>query len=279
MTGGAAGDVGDARAFKAALDRMRPVGLDDVNRDAELLTRTDRKYVVSYPELDALVEHFAGSCSVLDVGGRRNFEYSTTYHDTPDRRLHRDTAYRRPARFKVRVREYADTGVAMLEVKEKNGRGRTVKHRVDVSEVAGPSVSPHGALTPAMRAFVDDVVDTDLTDRLEPALRVDFWRTTLLADSGDSRCTIDLGLHSEDPDGNAVDPEFIVVETKSEYRASAFDRWLWSHRMRPAPLSKYCTSMAALDSSLPANHWHRQLRTYFPPRRQRPQSHPVPGTG
>ena len=263
-------NVGEVSAFVAAIDRMHPVGLLDINQDAELLTRTDRKYVVTNAELDAFVENFADGCSVLHIGARRSFGYSSTYHDTPDRRLHRDTAYRRPKRFKVRVREYTDTGVAMLEVKAKNGRGRTVKHRVDLSKLAGPLHAPHDRLTAEMRTYVDAVVDTDLTDRLEPTLRVDFRRTTLLAPAGDSRCTIDLGLHTEDPDGNALDPDVIVIETKSDSRASAFDRWLWAHGVRPTPLSKYCTSMAALDASLPANQWHRPLGMYFPPRQQRP---------
>ena len=215
-----------------------------------------------------MISDFEDTSSVLQHDGRRSFAYSTTYHDTTDRRLHRDTAHRRPTRFKVRVREYADTGLAMLEVKTKDRRGRTVKHRADVSQFADPPVRPHGELTHEMRAHVDAVLDIDLANRLGPALRVDFRRTTLMANSGDSRCTVDLGLHSEDPQGNAVDPDLIVIETKSDIRASAIDRWLWAHSIRPTRLSKYCTSMAALDASLPANHWHRQLRTYFPPRRQ-----------
>ena len=253
---------------RAAVVRMQTVGLDTVNSGAELLTRTDRKYIVTDAQLASLVAEFEDSCSVLQVAGLRTFSYSTTYHDTPDRRLHRDTAHRRPTRFKVRVREYVDSGLVMLEVKTKNGRGRTVKHRVDVSELADTPTSAHVELTAGMRAYVHSVLDTDLTDRLEPALRIEFARTTLLSFSGDSRCTIDIGLHAEDPDGRVVEPAVIVIETKSEHRASAIDRWLWRNGIRPTRLSKYCTSMAALDASLPGNHWHRQLRDHFVPRRR-----------
>lgn len=268
MSEASAIDVGDGRAVLAAIDGLAPVGLDDINRDAELQTRTDRKYIVSDAQLDDLVNQFANGCSVLQHEGRRNFAYSTTYHDTSDRRLYRDTAYRRPARFKVRVREYVDSGLEMLEVKTRNGRDRTVKHRVDVLELVGQRRSPHGELTDEMRAYVDAVLDTEIADRLELALRIDFRRITLLAHARDSRCTIDLGLHAEDPRGHSVDPDLIVIETKSENRASVFDRWLWANGVRPTRLSKYCTSMAALDASLPANYWHRQLRAHYPPRRQ-----------
>lgn len=255
-------------SFHAAIERLRPVTLAELNADAELLTRTDRKYVVSARQLAALVEAFSNDCSVLDVESRRSFSYSTTYHDTDDRRLYLDTAHRRPTRFKVRVREYVDSGLAMLEVKTKNGRGRTVKHRLDLAGQVDAQHDPHGDLTPEMRRFVDSVVATTLTDALRPALRIDFRRTTLLDRVGDARCTIDLGLRSEDPHGRSLEPDVIVIETKSGRRTSSMDRWLWSQGVRPTRLSKYCTSMAALDAQLPANHWHRQLKAHFPPRRQ-----------
>ena len=263
---------GDPGGFFEAVGRMQDVGLDELNSGAELLTRTDRKYVVSAGQLDGLIAEFEPSCAVLQLDGRRSFSYSTTYHDTPGRHLHRDTAHRRPRRFKVRVREYADSGLVMLEVKAKNGRGRTVKHRVDTAQFTDRPSSPHESMTNQMRTYVDSVLETDLTCQLEPSLRVDFSRTTLLTHSGAARCTIDLGLHCEDPAGNAVNPDVVVVETKSEQRASVVDRWLWANGVRPTRFSKYCTAMAALDASLPANHWHRQLATHFPPRRIRSSS-------
>lgn len=268
MTGAAGRRVDDGSRFRHIIDQMPAVGLDEVNRGAELQTRTDRKYIVSPPQLDALIAEFGPGCSVLELDGRRRFSYSTTYHDTPDRRLHRDTAHRRPNRFKVRVREYADSGLVMLEVKAKNGRGRTVKQRTDTANFDDAAWSPQAELTHQMRRHVDAALDTELSGQLEPALRIDFHRTTLLALSGDARCTIDVGLHAEDPDGNAVDPNVIVIETKSARGASTIDRLLWANGVRPTRFSKYCTSMAALDSSLPANHWHRQLRNHFPPRRE-----------
>jgi len=267
VTGSEVPEAEAPRAFLDVIGQLQQVGLDDINAEAELLTRTDRKYIVSAARLDGLIAGLASNCSVLELRGRRSFAYSTTYHDTPDRRLHRDTAHRRPTRFKVRVRDYVDSELVMLEVKAKNARGRTVKHRVDTSDVAGRQRSPHAELTNEMRGYVDSVLSIELADALEPSLRVDFRRTTLLTEGRDARCTIDLGLHAEDPLGRTVDPDLVVIETKSAHRASGIDRWLWANGVRPTRFSKYCTSMAALDASLPANHWHRQLQTHFPPRR------------
>lgn len=255
----------DGPVFDDVVAGLDPVGLDEINADAALQTRVDRKYVVSAGQLADLVATFASGCSVLDIDGRRSFRYASVYHDTAERRLYLDTANRRPFRFKVRERSYVDAGNTMLEVKTKNGRGKTVKYRIDLEDlgVDVPARRTGDLLTDEMCGFVDEVVDTDITAALAPVLRVQFERTTLLTSNGDSRCTIDCGLTSSDFDGGVVRPDFVVVETKSLGHRSEVDRWLWSQGLRPARLSKYCTAMSMLDRSLPANHWHRTLRRHF----------------
>jgi hypothetical protein len=247
----------DEERFAEVMSHAAAVSLDQLNRDAEFQTRTDRKYVLTRANAADMAIRFSGECSVLDIDGRRSFGYETMYHDTPDRRLYLDATRRRPFRFKVRVRHYVDSDLSMLEVKTKNARGRTVKHRTSVEE---PQLSP---LTAAMRAYVDECVDTELTATLLPVLQTSFRRTTLLSHSGDVRCTIDHGLRGTDPHGNAVVPDIIVLETKSDNHASEVDRWLWSKGIRPSRISKYATAMASLDPSLPANHWHRILGAHF----------------
>lgn len=252
-------------SFDAAVAGLRPIGLEQINADAALQTRVDRKYVLSGGQLMELMGAFAHDCSVLDIDGLRNFRYHSLYHDTPERTLYRDTASRRPFRFKVRERTYVDSSTTMLEVKTKNGRGKTVKFRVDLLDLGvDPTARCSGdLLTAEMRKFVDGVVDTELTASLAPSLQVEFGRTTLLTSNGGSRCTIDRGLTSTDLQGGVVQPEFVVVETKSLGHRSEIDRWLWSQGLRPVRLSKYCTAMSMLDSSLPSNHWHRTLHRHF----------------
>jgi hypothetical protein len=53
------------------------------------------------------------------------------------------------------------------------------------------------------------------------------------------------------------------VECKSAGRATPMDRALWAVGVRPARISKYCTTLALLEPSLPANHWHRTLKRHF----------------
>jgi len=251
-----------ARGFAATVAAMGSVQLDEVNAAAALQTRVDRKYVVALDLLDTL--DFDEHVMALEIDTRRRFRYATTYYDTPERDLYLDTAYRRPRRFKVRIRSYVDSGLTLLEVKRKDGRGNTAKSRCRVAPVDGPS-----RLTPSMRDFVNEEVETQLTDRLGVALTTSFSRTTVVDVEFGARYTIDHDVRADAPDGRVVElSDAVVVETKSSGGPTPLDRTLWSHGVRPGPISKYCTAMAILDPSLPANHWHRTLDRHFGGRRK-----------
>ena len=246
--------------FGAAVASLPPISLDAVIETAGLQTRVDRKYILP-AELLAELELGANS-AVLEIDGRRRFRYETVYFDTPDRRLHRDTAHRRPRRFKVRVRTYVDSSTSLLEVKRKDGRGKTEKDRLDLDPGCDRRY-----LDSAMRDFVDAMVAGDASvssDQLAETLTTRFDRTTIVDLDHRARYTVDHGLTATGPDGRTVRLEdAVVVECKSAGRATPLDRTLWSLGVRPAPMSKYCTTLALLEPSLPENHWHRTLRRHF----------------
>ena len=245
------------RGFAAMVAEMPCVQLGEVNEAAALQTRIDRKYVVALDLLDRL--DFDEHVMVLEIDTRRHFHYATTYFDTKERDLYLDTAYRRPSRFKVRIRSYVDSGLTLLEVKRKDGRSKTVKSRQPVA--TGAELS---CLTPSMRAFVNAEVDTELTDRLGIAATTRFNRTTAVDTVVGARYTIDRNVRADTPDGRIASlADAAVVETKSSGGPTPLDRFLWSQNIRPASFSKYCTAMATLEPSLPANHWHRTLNRYF----------------
>ena len=54
-----------------------------------------------------------------------------------------------------------------------------------------------------------------------------------------------------------------IVETKCEHHAGEMDRALWALGVRPSRVSKYCTSLAALNPDLPSNRWARTLRRHL----------------
>ncbi|GIJ45190.1 VTC domain-containing protein [Virgisporangium aliadipatigenens] len=218
---------------------MRTISLTELTERAALLTRVDRKYVLPIDELPALLREI--DARVLEIDGRREFGYRSVYYDTPELASYLGAARRRPKRFKVRTRTYLDTGLHVLELKTRDGRGTTVKRRL-----------PHEDLH-------------TLAARLAPALVTHYRRMTLFLPADGSRVTLDTDLAWALPDGAGLRlPGRAVVETKcAPGRASAVDRLLWSLHQRPCAISKYATGLAALRPDLPANHWKPVLRRHF----------------
>jgi len=238
-------------------EELTSITLAELEQSAALHTRTDRKYIVELDLLAELVAEHSDQFAVLTIGDRREFDYESVYFDTPDHALHRAAAAGRRRRFKVRTRLY-DPTTAVLEVKTKDGRGRTVKHRLEYSP------EDHGQLTDEGLGFIDEQTgQPELTPQLTPSLVTRYWRATLVDAVAGTRVTVDQQLECVTPDGSLITLGQVIVETKSDVAAGPIDRWLWRHGARPEPISKYCTSLAALTPGLPANKWHRTLARHF----------------
>lgn len=236
---------------------LAPIALEELNASAELLARIDRKYVIDASVVRALLDEHRDHLAVLDIDGTRAFTYESVYFDTEHHDLYRAAAMHRRNRFKVRTRLYEDAGVVMLEVKTKDGRGRTLKHRME------RAACDRDRLTQEDRCFIDEVAPTALASGLEPTLTTRYLRTTLVDLDDGSRATVDQHLVCSEPDGTSVSVDHVIVETKSDGSASPLDRWLWRSGIRPVRISKYCTALAVLHPELPTNKWHRTIVRHF----------------
>ena len=240
-----------------SVDALPSISLTELEGVAPLLTRKDRKYLVPMSVARLLVSQTG--LRVLEIDGRRTFRYESVYFDTPDRISYLAAAHKRRRRFKVRTRSYLDSGLCSLEVKTRERRGLTEKHRLPYT------VAQRGELDSAALQFIDgfDAIAPH-SGRLEPALTTRYERTTLLEISSMSRITIDTSLQCETPAGSSVSQsKMAVIETKTAGPPSATDHFLWSLHERPVQISKYCTGLAALTPGLPANKWNRVLRQHF----------------
>ncbi|WP_209373732.1 polyphosphate polymerase domain-containing protein [Brevibacterium renqingii] len=273
-------------ALETQLQRLAPISLDEINAQARLMTRVDRKYFLPRGLFIDLLAATRDDFRVLEIGGKHRFEYRTTYFDTPDFRFYRDHVQERRHRFKVRTRTYVDTGTCHLEVKSKGYRGQTVKERI-----AHPLESPL-TLTPGDREFIDSVLDgapaqagRSSADRigsagrsastghsasararlraadLEPVVETVYDRITLC--HADQRLTCDLDIRAVHGDEQHVGPSDVLVETKSPGGGGIWDGLLKQVGVRPHKVSKYCVSAALLYPQLPSNPWERTIRRYF----------------
>jgi hypothetical protein len=241
------------------LDELTPVSLDDLAEQASLLTRVDRKYVLTAGQARALTEQVPSGTRVLQIDGRRDFGYRSVYLDTRDHASFLSSGRSQRRRWKARTRAYLDTGSCWLEVKTRSPRGLTVKQRI-----VHPDVEDHGGLGDDGRTFVAGVIGPAAHD-LQPVLVTAYRRSTLLLPGAASRVTIDLdlGWTSLQAGGDLDRPDLAIVETKTGSTPSAVDRLLWSRGHRPVRISKYGVGMAALHADLPRLKWHRAMNRHL----------------
>jgi hypothetical protein len=241
--------------WRSQLGDWRGITLDQLDESQELQTRTDRKYIVDALSLATALSTLTPG-AVLEIGGAREQSYASTYFDTPDLASYRAAAHRRPRRFKVRTRSYLDSDQHAVELKLRSARGTTVKHREWLAQAVTDTLGEDA------RRFLAEFPDVAGTvDELAPALTTTYRRTTLVTPSG--RVTIDADVEACIGDARVSFAPQFIVETKCEHHAGEMDRALWALGVRPSRVSKYCTSLAALNPELPSNRWARTLRRHL----------------
>jgi hypothetical protein len=227
---------------------------------AELTTRHDVKYVVPRVALPEIITRLPAELAVLEINGRRQLSYESTYFDSDDRALYRAHVQGRRKRYKARTRSYHDTGDAMLEVKLKGRRDETVKMRLPYPYEQRADLTPEG------RTFVELVVAETYDEpipRLIPVMTTAYHRATLVDLVRGTRVTLDAGLTWSGAGGGRRADDIALIETKSTSGPGPVDAVLRSLAVRPVRVSKYCVGVALLDARRPANAWSRLLRTQF----------------
>lgn len=252
---------------------MKSVSLEELNAEAAMLTRVDRKYVLRSAELSAVLtrlEEEAPETRVLTIDGRTAHSYRSVYFDTPDLASFMMAARPRRRKFKLRIRTYVDTGASFLEFKVEGARGVTVKSRYELTG-EDAALAADDRLSPGAVVWAEDLlgqareagVDIHATD-LAPVMWGTYDRTTFLLPGGVGRATVDTNLTWQGVGTDTLDrPDMVIIETKSGSHPSDIDRMLWQCGHRPSKISKFGTGMAALHPDLPHNRWNRVLHDHF----------------
>jgi hypothetical protein len=242
-------------ALDAVIGALPSVQLNRLQSDAALFSRRERKYLVPVSAAASLVATISEVASALQINNERSFRYESVYFDTPAGQSYFASARRRRHAFKVRTRTYVNSGDCMLEVKLRGSRGQTTKSRL-----AYPA-NASGQLDGSAREFIAEVLGAGHESALAPTLTTLYRRSTLLL-PGDARLTIDTGFSATTPAGERITLNgFAIIETKSRQAPTVADRTLWRMGFRPIKLSKFGTSLAAMDPTLPSNRWTRALKS------------------
>jgi len=235
-----------------ALELYEPITLAEMDRVA-LMSRIDVKYLLDTAQLIGMLEALADDYQVLEVAGARLSRYSTLYFDTDNLDLYAAHHMGKAERYKVRSRTYLESGISFLEVKRKTNKGRTVKDRI---KTAGPLAR----LTPEAVAFVESVVPSNAR-LLQPVLRNEFSRITLVSKRRPERVTLDLDVRFRGAGSRLALGPVAIVEVKQEGRGRESELAARARALgaRPMALSKYCIGTALLYPSIKHNRFKPAL--------------------
>ena len=156
-------------------------------------------------------------------------------------------------RQKVRVRQYVDSNLTFLEVKNKNNHRRTRKKRITVTgfDITGEQ----------QREFLKPLCWWDV-DTLQPALRNWFNRITLVNKAKTERVTIDTGLrfHNCMSGLDKSLDQVVIIELKRDCnQPSPLLAMLRDLHIHPYGFSKYCMGTALSNPSVKKNRLKPKL--------------------
>lgn len=231
---------------------MNPIHLDEMG-SVRLMNRTDTKYLCHIDQLGLILQDTLSDYRILEINGKRIMGYESLYYDTSDHEMYIKHHNRKLNRYKIRIRQYLDSGDFFLEVKFKNNKGRTKKKRITIdgidafhSEEAKTFIEQVCPYTPAL---------------VEPKLNTRFERITLVNEALKERITIDMNLDLHHPESSVKIPYLVIIEVKREKSSTTegFGKILRDRRIFSKRISKYCLGTNMLFPALKHNRFRPKI--------------------
>jgi len=228
------------------LEGFNTIGLDEMDA-VKLLDRLDFKFAFHQNYLPGIVEKLKTDYRVLSLNGRRFCRYDTRYFDTPDLKMYIQHHNGKLNRYKVRFREYVDSGIRFFEVKFKTNKERTIKDRILLDDrefiIRGESEKLLFEKT-GYRA-----------DMLKESIQVGYSRITMVQNNLRERLTIDIGLRFNTGGMEKLFPELVIAEVKQDRASrSRFTSIMREYFIQEFAVSKYCLGIASLKHEVKINN-------------------------
>lgn len=224
-----------------------------------LLNRTDTKFILTQENLLTALAALQKDYWMLAVNECRLNHYRTLYFDLPDFEMYRMHVNGRANRYKVRSREYTDSGLSFLEVKHKTPKSRTIKDRIQTQL---PVMDMRGD----MAAWLQEIFPVN-SCCLEPKLWNTFTRLTLVNKKYPERVTLDVDLAFQANNCVIHLDNLVIAELKMDVcnQRSPFWEQMRAQHIRPNGFSKYCIGVAMTYDHVKKNalkpklHWIYKL--------------------
>ncbi len=239
--------------FEVILEQFSEVKLEEMD-EVKLQNRFDSKYVLHTTDLWNILNEISKNYFVLKVDNTRIQTYHSVYFDTPGNQFYLNHHNGKADRFKIRKREYVNSGIRFTEVKHKSNKGRTDKKRI----VSNPDLFD---FTPAEKGFLTNNANCDPAV-LQVKLSNNFNRITLVNIDFTERCTIDTVLSFENNQQILHLNDIAIIELKQSSRNqhSVLAQALKNHRIQPTGFSKYCIGRALTETNLKRNRFKPKIQ-------------------
>lgn len=219
----------------------------------ELLNRKDTKFFFASGQLPQILKGLQTNYRILEVNTKRQIGYRNIYFDTPEYHFYLQHHNARLNRYKMRVRQYSDSGLCYFEIKFKTNTERTIKTRIKL-----PAFTK--TITPEIANFITNQTPFS-PENLFPVIEISFDRITLVENNLAERATIDtnltIGFHGIHKTFSKVG----IAELKQDRTASGsiFRNVMRNHYGREMRISKYCIGISYLNPAIKQNRFKPRL--------------------
>lgn len=248
--------MGDKERLDFYLHKFDNISLSQM-QEIRLMRRVDKKFIIPKERLPQLLEKLARDYYVQEINGIRVFEYATLYYDTLNYEMYEAHQNGKLNRLKVRTREYVDSQLCFLEIKQKSNKGITKKTRI-VRKALDSITEEKSSL------FLSSETPYH-PESLEGKIRTLYHRITLVNKGKTERLTIDLDLSfiHEHTKRKISLPDLVVIELKKDQLSySPVMESLGQWRIKAGGMSKYCLGVALTESGeeVKKNRFKQKLR-------------------
>lgn len=216
--------------------------------------RIDTKFIFPKEKLNDFLELIKEDVVILEVKGKRIFDYKNIYFDKPDfdffKRHHSGFANR----VKIRARQYSETGPFMLEVKTKTNKDLTLKKRSKLANL-------NSIITEETEAFLQTQIGYGFKE-MPNLTGVNYQRMTFANKALTEKFTLDINLTAVENNNERVFSNLVIAEVKQERFSynSVFVQSLKKLKIYPSSFSKYCTSVMQFHPELKNNRFKKTAR-------------------
>jgi hypothetical protein len=225
--------------IKESLNDFTSLSLQDLDK-VQMLNRIDTKYVFHIEEFPKILQEIKENYLVLEIEGKRMFDYESIYFDTDDYQLYKFHHNGKANRLKVRYRKYLDSGLCYFEVKYKVKGDRTDKKRIKEDDYKHELTDQE----------LDIIHHNYLTkEDLKEKMVICFTRITLANKNFKERLTLDINILFDNFKDKKTFPELVIAEIKTDKTAigSPIVESFKKRHFEEIGFSKYSTAVAMLE--------------------------------